>query len=261
MAIFVASSFRLHPVKTGCDARALVDFAWVSSADMNLRWLSGMVLAILVIMCGAVELAFAQSFAARPQSCVLVVTSQYDDCTVDQRYRCAESGDSFLWIESHDSHGLTGVSRTDANYAFTSTQDAWGEGIFLETIESTHPRDTLRTGVGQHRGVGHFTLFGIEKPISVSEMMTYDGEIARAADRDFHKITAQIEVIMPQPMVAVTGYTVYGYLPEDDILVELEYQLQLLGGAGDVTRLISAATAGQDGFGSQVPEFGCAGLS
>jgi hypothetical protein len=35
MGIFIASSFRLHPVKTGCDARALVDFAWVSNADVD----------------------------------------------------------------------------------------------------------------------------------------------------------------------------------------------------------------------------------
>ncbi len=203
--------------------------------------------------------AVAQDLSLRPASCVRVATAQYDNCSIDNIFRCSDDGIAF-WIESLDANDLLTIETRNSDHGSLSV-DFVGQGVTMFLSQSkAHPRDTILNGTAEDTITGEFELFGMKRPIFGETKYGHAGETAVLAGVTFARIAFNGIVTLPQPMPAMTGGGTYLYSDALDLLIEEEVLFD--GGAGvEPYRLAHLSLPDQAGFGDETPGYGCGELS
>lgn len=199
--------------------------------------------------------AKAEDAFRTPRSCKLIVTSQFSDCSVDNRYRCGDADQTYYRIETFEADGAKSVSREDASNAPVSLIDSEGDGMVFPSASGTPMKTVLETGKGSQYMQGEAHISGDSLPMSAKVRLRATGKTVELAGKIFHKIAGDITIKMPKPLGTTKGAVVYGYLPAEDILVELEYTFDT--SSGDRTFLKTVSLKGMAGFGAKRPRYGC----
>jgi hypothetical protein len=261
--VFIASSFRLY-ARWG---RGLLNVSGADMSEKGLRmaWsqLRGITAAAVLLAAPACALpAFAQDASAtRPKDCALRVTSQFDDCSVDNRYFCPSKDGAYFRVETFEATGATAVVVEGEDYSPRSAYETDGFNMTFSNTASTHPREVLLSGLGQQTAVGTFTVMGMVRPLSLTATLTSAGETVQLAGRTFDVIEMQGQLQLPEPVGIANADITYGYLSEGDVLVEIDVSLSYDGSVVEGSRLKSVSLANQPGFGSERPVYGCGELS
>ncbi|MCU0802312.1 MAG: YceI family protein [Rhodobacteraceae bacterium] len=206
--------------------------------------------------------SYAQDASAvRPKDCALRVTSQYDDCKVDNLYLCSSKEDMYFRIETFAAAGAPSIEILGEDYRPRSFVEPDGGGMSFRQSTSTHPRDVLLSGGGKQTATGTFTMMGMTRPVSLTATLASVGETVQLAGQTFDVIEMQGRVLLPEPVGAVDASVTFGYLPAADVLLEIDVSLSYNGGVVETSRLKAASLANQPGFGSELPLYGCGELS
>jgi hypothetical protein len=224
-------------------------------------WFDRKVKLVIAAACFATQATAQGLLTDRPATCVLLATAQFDDCSIDNRYFCPAKEGAHFRIESFDAEGLTFVAIEEEDYRFRELIDKDGAGMIFDKSLATHPRDVLTTGTGTQSGVGMLSVMGLKQRMSMIVTMTSIGETVSLAGKNWAVIDAQGQMTFPEPVGDVIADIRYAYLPEEDIIVELESSSSYAGGVIEESRLQAVALENQPGFGSEQPAFGCGELS
>ena len=209
----------------------------------------------LGLIAGAAGSAAAEDVLKRPESCVLVATAQYDDCTVDNQFSCVTaeehsyrtetfgaSGLEMLWTENWESRtgelkDFTDPDAGDMRFRFEG-------GDLEEAIKTGWTRGSFEVDVEDVDG--WFTL-------QADETYVHDAEIVELAGASFAKVKRS-EVMHDEG-------TNWRYRTESVLLYNMALDLVVMEESrsedSPVTRLVSLALPGQPGFGSESPTHGC----
>ncbi|MGL4319233.1 MAG: hypothetical protein ACRCS3_00050 [Paracoccaceae bacterium] len=206
--------------------------------------------------------AYAQeASAARPKDCALRMTSQYDDCKAENLYFCPSKGGAYIRVEAFEGAGAPSVEIVGEDYSPRSYIEPGGSGMTFSQSTSTHPRDVLLSGSGKQTASGTFNVMGMTRPMSLTATFTDAGEKVELAGQSFDLIDLQGQMKLPEPVGAVNANATLGYLPDENLLVEIDVSISYDGSVVEVSRLKSVSLANQPGFGSERPVYGCGELS
>lgn len=210
------------------------------------------ILACLVVPAAS---ALAEDAFVRPEGCERLATIQYDNCEVDNRFRCEGTGGESYRTESHDSFGLY--------YVWTSSGDDNGYGVYSNgdtyaySFRGHDFEDALKTGRAVEQFDGTMTVFGMRRPFSGETVYTFDGEVTELSGLVFQMIMTDDRTIYPHPIEEEVSKSVLLWNEEADILVTAETAEESSTDAPFVTRMTQLSLPGQVGFGDEVPRYGC----
>jgi hypothetical protein len=272
MGIFIASSFRLHPVKTGCDARALVDFAWVSSADMNGVAMKFYRTALLVGLAGTMLIAGHRTATAevtlmpRPNTCERQVTVQKSGCQVENIFRCEIDGETLFRSETSDAFGLRDISIGNDERGLVVFGDPYGN--YEVRYDSSRSRSSsvaelLEHGSGKIDDIGYFEVFGIRKPFATIGTVTIEDVPVSVSGRTLTRIRADEVVTLPPPIGELSGIS-FSYLDQESGLIFSGEGSDPMSGSKQIMtqgRPKVIDFPGDRGFGIDVPEHDCGEFS
>lgn len=213
----------------------------------------------LAMMIGAALAVPAHAQFARPESCERIATTQFDNCTVSNIFRCEAEAFTF-WIETLDAHGALTIETRNADHgsmAFYFPSD--GAAIEVTTTKA-HPRDTIRLGAAEDLIAGELAIFGMTRPVSGQTRYGYAGETAELAGETLARIVFEGSIVMPPPMPKLSGGGSFLYSDRLDLLIEEEvrYDGEM---SGNSYRLAHLSLPGQARFGDETPGFGCGEMS
>jgi hypothetical protein len=211
-------------------------------------------------------LCLAASFAvpvhaqtARPDSCERIATTQLDNCSVTNTFRC--QGEAFsYWIENLDADAVLTIETRNANHGSMSVFYV-GQDLSMEISQSkAHPRDTIQNGSAEDRIAGELEVFGMKRPISGQSQYGHAGETVVLAGETFARIVFTGAIQLPPPMPPLSGGGTLLYSDRLDLLIEEEvrYEAAL---ESESYRLAHLALADQAGFGDETPGYGCGEMS
>jgi hypothetical protein len=202
-----------------------------------------------------------QDALKRPQSCQLVATSQYDDCSVTNAYRCDPAEPVAFWLEEIDSDGLLSIETRAADHGTTGLIfEGEGEVMRMTTV-TEHPSRALITGQRLEEATGTLTMFGMKQSFAGSASYVYAGEMAEMAGTRFHRMDFGGSITFPDPVGSITIKGTYLFQEQLDLLIEETYEMTDAGSPVERVRLRSVTLDGQPGFGSTQPGYGCGELS
>jgi hypothetical protein len=211
----------------------------------------------LTIAVGLAVPAHAQF--ARPETCERIATTQFDNCTVSNIFRCEAEAFTF-WIETLDADGALTVETRNADHGSMAYYFASEDASIQLTTTKAHPRDTIRLGAAEDLIAGELAIFGMTRPVSGQTRYGYAGETTELAGETLARIAFEGSIVLPPPMPDLSGGGSFLYSDRLDLLIEEEvrYEAAL---EGESYRLAHLALADQAGFGDETPGYGCGEMS
>lgn len=196
---------------------------------------------------------------ARPESCVRVATTQFDNCTVSNIFRCQAEAFTF-WIETLEADGAVTVETRNADHGSMAYYFASVDASIQVTTTKAHPRDTIRLGAAEDHIAGQLTIFGMTRPVSGHTDYGYSGETTELAGETLARIAFNGSIVLPPPMPDLSGGGSFLYSDRLDLLIEEEvrYDGEMVG---ESYRLKHLSLPGQARFGDETPSYGCGEMS
>lgn len=196
----------------------------------------------------------------RPEDCERLATVQYDNCRVENVFRCAKDTDKYIRIENADSEEFYSVW----TYNFRTETASLNYRDGTETTyrySGDQIEDAVKHGSAQEHFESEIFMFGLRKPISGEHNYFYDGETEVIAGLEFHKLRAETVRVNPYPMGDDRSRQLLLLNTENDLAVVTE-EADVSDPENTLTvRMKELALPGQAGFGDETARYGCAQIS
>lgn len=211
--------------------------------------------------------ALAETLLERPASCERIATAQYSDCNVSNHFKCPDSSPVIYRVESVDQDGLLTVETYDENQGAVGLVDSSGDMWASFVAQTEHPRVALTTGLRDERFEGALNVLGAPMSLKAKGAYRYSGETLSIAGETFHRMPFEADLIT-EGTIFGTAIT-FVMLAEGSMIFNERLDLWIVDIARtkiddepeEISSLRLLSLAGQDGFGIEVPTFGCGAIS
>lgn len=211
---------------------------------------------ILACLLGPTAPAAAEEFLQRPESCVLVATTQDDHCAVTNHFRCSGSGPVAFWQEISHGNGALEIHSLDADHGSIEITMPGGAHIRSRS-KGDHPRVAVETGSARSTERARIESDGSSQPATMVTEYIYKGETRKLAGESFDRLTYSSNLVFPESgsKLHTSGSVLFS-----DRLDLMILEVDISDGQGGPARRIklkSVALEGQKGFGTARPRYGC----
>jgi len=198
----------------------------------------------------------AESLRQRPDSCVLVATTQDDHCAVTNYFRCPGADPVAFWQEISHGNGALETHAMDADHGVVEIAMPGGPTIRARS-SGDHPRVAVKTGSARSTERATIESGGSSQSATMVTEYAYEGETRKLAGETFDRLTVSSDLDFPESGSRLhTSGTVLFSEQLDLLILEVDVS-DGQGGLARTIKLKSLALEGQKGFGSTRPRYGC----
>ncbi|WP_395542645.1 hypothetical protein [Neotabrizicola sp. sgz301269] len=216
--------------------------------------------AILACLTVAASPLAAETSRQRPESCVLIATSQDDHCAVTNHFRCDGAGPIAFWQEITLANGAIETHANDANHGAIEIVMPGGSHIRSKSSGGS-PAEAVQTGKSRVTERATLTGDGASQSASIVIEYTFDGETRELAGKTFKRLRYEADLDYPQSGSKLHTSGTLLFNEQLDLLISETEVSDGQGGPGRRIKLKTLALEGRKGFGSTKPKYGCQSLS
>jgi hypothetical protein len=221
----------------------------------------------LAMLAAAAPIAGAEvALMPRPESCMLIMTVQKSGCEVANVFRCNPDDPEAHRTEISDTYGLSFIEVWEPQAGGSLFGDPLGQfqvRLPVAQSRSTSIPDILAQGKGITHEVGTLSIFGVEKPLSLTGTIRIDGPTIAVTGVPLTRLRAEETLFLPEPMDPIDAVS-YSYVHEDSGVVVSGEGSDPFSGSMEIQssgRPMAVDFPGGVGFGSTVPAFDCGEFS
>jgi hypothetical protein len=205
--------------------------------------------------------ALSEDVSVRPESCERLATIQYDDCEVENLFRCARREGEYFRSEYADAYEIYSIQIEDPVSSTVDLHFLYQSGGTNLAYSGGTPADAIATGRSEQKITGFLSLFGMRRPISGESTYIYEGQTEEIGGLTYHLLISKDRAVLPPPMGEAQGSSVYLLNKEADLFIQKESNFSLLPGKVKTTRMVELSRPGQPGFTDEVARYGCGDIS